>query len=81
MVKSLCRDGLKCIVEQEQLLKSVSKVKPKMQKLLVQNSDKRFINSICILIYNLLEGKLQPSDEELQKLKKFRHKYYKKEVY
>jgi hypothetical protein len=50
MVKSLCRDGLKCIVEQEQLLKSVSKVKPKMQKLLVQNSDKRFINSICILI-------------------------------
>jgi len=46
MVKSLCRDGLKCIVEQEQLLKSVSKVKPKMQKLLVQNSDKRFINSI-----------------------------------
>jgi len=72
MVKILCRDGLKCIVEQEQLLKSASKVKPKIQKLLVQNSDKKFINSICILIYNLLEGKLQPSDEELQKLKKFK---------
>jgi len=60
------------IKNQIDLLKIIADPKNKYSKLLLKSGNRKLINTICEIIYNVLSGKIKISDQNKEKWKNFR---------
>ena len=58
--------------ESANLLRLLTKAKPKVRKALLQNADSDLIRSICECSYNVLQGNVPLNKREKNKLKKYK---------
>ena len=64
--------------------KSIQNIYLRYKKAILQKADKKFVLSICDIIFNLLRGNVSISDKEkneLQKHKSFLRKFVKKSTF
>ena len=60
------------IKSQFDLLKILANPKSKYSKVILKSGDKKLIDTLCEIIFNVLSGKIHISEEDKNKLLKFR---------
>ena len=63
-------NSIKFILDNKELLLAISKCKTCMRKAIINKSDKKLVNSICEMVFNLINGNLNINSSDFQKLKK-----------
>ena len=65
-------NSIKFIFDNKELLLAISKCKTYMRKAIINKSDKKLVNSICEMVFNLINGNLNINSSDFQKLKKYK---------
>lgn len=65
-------NSIKFILDNKELLLAISKCKTCMRKAIINKSDKKLVNSICEMVFNLINGNLSINNSDFQKLKKYK---------
>lgn len=65
-------NSIKFILDNKELLLAISKCKTCMRKAIINKSDKKLVNSICEMVFNLINGNLNINSSDFQKLKKYK---------
>lgn len=72
-------NSIKFIFDNKELLLAISKCKTCMRKAIyiklyiyIYKSDKKLVNSICEMVFNLINGNLNINSSDFQKLKKYK---------
>jgi len=65
-------NSIKFIFDNKELLLAISKCKTCMRKAIINKSDKKLVNSICEMVFNLINGNLNINNSDFQKLKKYK---------
>ena len=66
----MCNEILK---NNQDLLLTLSKCKPRLRKVLLENADKDLVDAICQCVFNLLQGNISLTNAEKEQLNKYRH--------
>lgn len=67
------KESIENLEKQLDLFKAIPKLKPNLQKSLLQHGDKQFYEALCLLIYNILNGDIEIDEKYKQKLFPYRH--------
>lgn len=72
MIKKLSNNRLNCVVKQKPILQTLTNSDRKVQKIILDRADKKLVSAICILIFNILKGKLIIDNDDKIKLQKYK---------
>jgi hypothetical protein len=61
------------LIQNKNLLESLSKCKKKLREAIVENADRDLIECICMCAFNILEGNINLTEQEKSNLKKYKH--------
>ena len=65
-------NSIKYISENKELFFAIAKCKACMRKAILNKSDKKLVNAICEMVFNLIYGNLDINSSDFQKLKKYK---------
>ena len=73
MHKNISKKTIDSVINQENTIKTLLTSKPSIRKLIVSKGDKNFYRAICVIILNILQGKIKLTEKETLLLQKYKN--------